>query len=283
MHFTHSVQALAAFLCLSRHVTASTASSSSQRTSKFLLGAWEAYHKDHPEGLVKRQQDNAYCVDDQLLEYLESAATNTAQCSSYLDIAAMTTTTTVFPTTWVFFVSFDGMAEANRIYSTTVTMRAPITRSHNAVVVSTVYVTTTTTAAPPMHKVKRTLEATARAVLQARQYTNATANSTTASPDNLGAFSSALSSGCSCLDIPVATTTLTSSASPYVNPLPSHLYSETDTYRSSPILHNHMLIPPRHRVVSRLSLLLLRLQWQLQTRPPRVPARLQHQVLCAPR
>lgn len=92
-------------------------------------------------------------------------------------------------------------------------MLSPITRSHSVVAYSTVYVTVTSSEASTMMQ-KRAPKPIAAPLLQARQYTNSTTNTTTT--DAMNAFASALSSGCSCLNIPISTTTMTSTAATYV-------------------------------------------------------------------
>lgn len=98
MHSIRPARAYAFLLLFSTQATALVAPPVEQ-TNKFFVGAWKAFHEDHPQEIAKRQQDNAYCIQDSLLGYLEGAATNTAECSSYLNIPAMTTMTTVYPTT----------------------------------------------------------------------------------------------------------------------------------------------------------------------------------------
>lgn len=97
MRLSDTARVLAALSCLSYQVAA-LVPHFLQKPDKFMLGAWEAFQKDQPHALDKRQQENAYCIEDSLLQYLESAATNTAECSSYLSIPPTTATTTVYPT-----------------------------------------------------------------------------------------------------------------------------------------------------------------------------------------
>lgn len=113
-------------------------------------------------------------------------------------------------------------------------MRPPITRTHHTVTVSTIHVTVTNVVTANYPAGKRAAIPTVRH-LHARQYSNTTSDS----PDSMAAFSSALSSGCSCLDIPVTTFTRTLSATPYVCLLARFCrirLMRSDHYPDSPIL-----------------------------------------------